>query len=128
MRRPAALLLLLLAACAKGELSSPCEEDKDCERGLECLGDGVRPGVVGQHCSAFCANDAECGDGVCLNSTFCARVCDSTAPDCPEGTVCAGLSSGSTSYCVLPCFSDEDCKDTGLPFCPTPGGACSDAM
>lgn len=117
------LLPLLIVACAKGELSSPCEEDKDCERDLECISTGVRPGVLGFQCSAFCADSADCSGGICFGGTYCARECDPTAPDCPDGTVCAG----SFAKCVLPCFADTDCEGTGLPFCPVPGGPCSDA-
>ncbi|MEZ4448175.1 MAG: hypothetical protein R3B09_01765 [Nannocystaceae bacterium] len=127
MRRLAlSLPLLLVVACGKGELSAPCEEDKDCERDLQCQGRTFSPGIEGFQCSAYCANDAECDGGVCYASTFCARECDATSPDCPDGTVCAGLGDGALSYCVLPCSSDEDCSGSGLPFCPTPGGACSD--
>lgn len=122
-------------------MSSPCEGEGDCGRGLECIEARAPLSAAGLMCSIACDAEAECDGGRCLGST-CVRECDISAADCPDGSVCAnwvtettdpmtGEPNGSEvlgTFCVLPCFAQEDCTDPDYPYCPAPGGPCSDAM
>jgi len=117
------LTVFCLAACRGEEFGAPCEADEDCERKLDCRDAEAAPQTAaGQMCSESCdaESDCECWGGTCV------RECDVTAPDCPEGSICAvSTIFVSQGYCVLPCASDADCS-TLYPFCPEPGGPCSD--
>lgn len=135
------VLTLTLVGCSKGETSAPCEVDGDCKGDLECTPARAPLSAAGSICSLECDADDECEGGLCLGST-CVRECTLSAPDCPEGSVCAnwvieisdpisGEPKGSEllgTFCVLPCRSHEDCTDADYPYCPSSGGPCASAM
>jgi len=128
------LVAVFLAACGRADFSAPCEEDGDCERKLACLPANAPQSAIGQTCSHACSEeDLDCGEGGLCWGFFepsCIRTCDTSAPDCPEGTICAVQELGewgADPYCVLPCNTDADCQDSSYPFCPVPGGPCSES-
>lgn len=126
LARTVFLLTICLAACRGQEFGAPCDADDDCERKLECRSTQDAPqSALGQVCSEACEAGPDCS---CYFGT-CVRDCEVTAPDCPDGTICAVLTSSSSlypadAYCVLPCMSADDCG-VFYPYCPEPGGPCS---
>jgi len=124
MRAFPILALFCLMACRGQEFGAPCDDNDDCERKLECRPTEDAPqSAVGQVCSEECDENSECA---CWGGT-CVRECEVTAPDCPDGSICAVLESpfeGPRSYCVLPCASADECR-LPYPYCPEVGGPCS---
>jgi len=101
------------------------------ERKLECrTAESAPQSADGQTCSQACgeetdycsaaAHEAECWGGSCV------RECEVTAPDCPDGTICAVLTSApeTLGYCVLACMTADDCGGVFM-YCPQPGGPCT---
>ena len=126
MSRTLLLLTICLAACGRQEFGAPCEVDDDCERKLECRAESAPQSADGQTCSQACGEETDyCSAAECWGGS-CVRECEVTAPDCPDGTICAVLTSISPprGYCVLPCMTADDCGGVFM-YCPQPGGPCT---
>ena len=105
--------------CTAG--SGHCREPERCESPRDCAGLRVCR-YDGQCFLPLCEENADCGEGVCIDRS-CAqgpRVSCRDDGDCPGPQVCTEL-----GLCVLaqPCIQDEDCPE-GAGICDLARGSC----
>lgn len=109
------------------DLGGVCESDADCCDGWSCLGPPEEPWFEEGYCASLgCADDDDCGDGICASvfgADTCLAECDDD-DDCPPPTLC--LEFGDTTACAPPCETDDDCADPDFPTCLS-SGACGPA-
>lgn len=101
MRILTALVILLLSGCGPKDTGGACSTDADCESGAQC-----HVGAQAGYCAASCETEGS-ADG-CPANTLCKAIqggprrclltCE-TQEECPTGSNCTGLSSGSAKVC-----------------------------
>ena len=119
-----------LPQCVPDPASLPpvvCALHADCEGGKFCIEGTCQAdrGEGGCDACVRCSFDAECGDGVCVETARgkrCLTAC-STADEvsaCPADMLCVALAGGTGTYCVNPgyaqvgyCPDDYRCLEAG---------------
>ncbi|MBN1946141.1 MAG: hypothetical protein JW797_10720 [Bradymonadales bacterium] len=89
-------------------MTSPCEDEGDCQPGETCVDDVCVPQPIECTSRAQCEADEECVDGTCRT------LCD-TQEDCPPDQLCLG------GLCSPPpppeCSTGADCEGEGPFYC-----------
>lgn len=107
----AAILFVLLAACARGgeplspqDRNGPCMRDKDCLPGLTCEGETKKaPGT----CQKICQSNRDCGDGMLCRGDACQADCAETNEKCSDRRVCCFSDKNDDGVSDLACTKDE---------------------
>ena len=128
--------LVLTAACAEDDTSTPCSGDSQCPSGTICINDACVIQACGS--AADCPDgNQSCVDGVCTAVQCGCALCD----PCPEGQSCMkGTCVSQADDCPvppcdtpeLPCAGDEECAeglvcDNGVCQDPTSPDVCDPA-